>query len=211
MTNDQIEPSGNSELRNVSIALLAGGLLLFTCAYLVGYIAGTIAGGGPSTQSFLMIGALVAAIALVGFATFKFWPKTADIPISPSTAKSRNWLWAAAGAGVVIGIGFVALEGPDQNALFSNAPLTATAAAFGLFSWLVVVPIVTVMWWRSIDEHEADSYRDAAMIACHAFLFITPSWWLAERAGWLPAQDPMVTFLIVSAIWTAVWFYRKFR
>ncbi|MFM7403277.1 MAG: hypothetical protein ACKO1N_04100, partial [Erythrobacter sp.] len=92
----------------------------------------------------------------------------------------------------------------------SNSPIDPAIAAFIIGSLLVAGPILTWLWWQRIDEHEAGAYRDGGLIAVHAYLFVTPTWWIATCAGWLPPQEPMLVLLAVSAIWCLIWFIRRY-
>jgi hypothetical protein len=108
-------------------------------------------------------------------------------------------------------LGLLLAIGTDGDlAVYSNGPINPLVALVAAVIFLVIVPIATWVWWKSIDEHEANAYRDGSMIAVHAYFFIVPAWWLAARTGYVPAQDPMVVLLIVSVIWGAVWFIRRY-
>ncbi len=132
--------------------------------------------------------------------------------IAPSVQKSKRVLILALLVGVALGIYFsvASFADPDSFELFDNSDINPVVAAIGIAVWLLIVPPLTWIWWRTVDEHEKDAYREGAMVSAHFYLFLVPTWWLASRAGWVPAQDPMIVLLIVSIIWSCVWLYRKY-
>lgn len=210
MTDADFDSEPNTALRKTLISGLGGVTLLFLAAFLAGYTVAVIEHGLPSTTDAAILGATLAVITGVVFLCVRLWPKTGPEPIGPSAKKSRDLMFVIIGLSIVAGIAFVAVDGPDSNLLFSNGPISLTAAVIVLVGWLVVTPIVTWLWWRSIDEHEAGAYREGSMVAAHFYLFLAPAWWIAGRAGWVPAQDPMIILLIVCLVWTIAWFYKKF-
>ncbi len=133
-----------------------------------------------------------------------------SVPMSPKIRKARNLLWIALAVGFVLGIYFGAMGDGSMDILFSNNPVSSAVAGIGIVVWLIVVPWISWLWWQAVDEHEAGAYREGAMVAVHLYIFMVPTWWLAARAGWVPEQQPMIVFLIVCVVWTAVWFYRKY-
>jgi len=210
MTEAEFDDEPNTGLRRALIASIGGISILFLSAFLAGYAVAMLEYGMPTLTDAAIVGAMLAVIAAVIAGCVKLWPNTGPEPIGPSVKRSRDLMYLTIGLSVVAGIALAVAEGPDNNILFSNGPISSTTGLFVLIGWLIVVPIVTLLWWRSIDEHEASTYRDSSMVAAHAYMFIVPAWWLAARAGWVPHQDPMIVFLIFCAIWCVAWFYRKF-
>jgi hypothetical protein len=94
--------------------------------------------------------------------------------------------------------------------VLGNGPVSPVLAAGLIAAWLIPGPLLTWLWWRQIDEHEAGAYREGAVVAIHAYVFLTPAWWIATRAGWLPPQEPMLVLFAVSLVWGLVWFVRRY-
>lgn len=132
--------------------------------------------------------------------------------IAPSVKKSKRIMVLSMIVGAALGMYMaIALAAdPGRFDFFSNSHMNSTVAAVAIASWLLIVPLLTLAWWRNVDEHEKEAYREGAMVSSHAYLFIVPSWWLAARAGWVPAQDPMIVLVLVGIIWSVVWLYRKY-
>lgn len=211
MTETETENEANPALRKSLIAGLGGVTLLSLAAFLAGFTVSAFEHGSLTLTHAGLIVAVLVAIAGVVILCMKLWPNTGPEPIGPSAKKSRDMMFVLIALSLVAGVAFAVMEGPENNFLFSNGPIGSTTAIAVLLGWLVVMPIVTLMWWRTIDEHEADAYRAGSMIAGHFYMFLVPSWWIAARAGWVPSQDPMIVFLIVCVVWSAAWFYKKFN
>ncbi len=209
MTDAEIENEPNPVLRKTLIMSIGGVVLLFLAAFLLGYLTATFEHGLPTLIDAAIIGAGLLFIAGVVFLCLKLWPDTGPEPVGPSVKRSRDLMVLLIGLSLIAGVAFALAEGPENNILFSNAPIGPTAAIIVLVGWLIVTPIITLLWWRSIDEHEAGAYHYGSVVSLHFYMFLVPGWWIAARAGWVPSQDPMIVFLLVCVVWTAAWFYKK--
>jgi hypothetical protein len=203
-------------MRTVALSALLALILLFS----LGAIAGAgVAWFEPGSDSDpltagIVVGVAVAAAALSlwGLLRLKPWAG-ADEPISPKTRKARNLLYASAALGAVIGavLALGTIDMDDPFGLFSNRPLSRTVVIPILAVWLLVVPVISWQWHRSVDEHEAEAYKFGGIAALYLYAFVTPAWWLAWRAGMLPAPEAMAIYLAVIAVMTAGWFWRRHR
>lgn len=203
-------PSDGAVLIKRALLGIGGGItLVFIAGMIAGYSSVVIEHGGPDLVDAAIIAAMLLAGLVVGYAMWRFWPCGSNEPVAPRVKSARMILITACVLGVPLGI---MLGASDNNAtgLFSNAPVSTTIAVIAIAIWLIPVPLLTWMWWQRVDEHEAGAYRDSASIAVHAYIFMAPAWWMASRAGWLPDQDPMIVLLIVSLVWSIVWFVRKY-
>jgi hypothetical protein len=204
------EPSeGAILLRRAAIATLGGIVLIFIAGMITGFTSHVIETGGFDLKAAAILGAMLLVAGGVAYAMWRLWPEASDEPVAPRVRNARRILIAAcllgAVPGFMVGIG-------DEGALgvFSNAPVSPVIAAALIASWLIIGPLVTWLWWRQIDEHEAGAYREGGLVAAHAYLFVSPAWWMATRAGWLPPQDPMLVVLAVCLVWCLVWFVRRY-
>jgi len=203
------EPRDFTDLKRAAIASLGGLALIFLLAVLGGYTVGTLEARTPDAYDVLVIGGLAIFIALIAWAMWRLWPSRGDDPEAPRVKRSRTIVYALMGTSVVCGVALGLADGPDAS-VFAGGPISPLAAGIAIFVWLGIMPIVTWLWWRSIDEHEGEAYRDGAFVAGHAYLFIAPAWWMATKAGWLPPQDPLFVFVIISIIWSLVWLIKKY-
>ena len=64
---------------------------------------------------------------------------------------------------------------------------------------------------RAIDEQEASAYRDGGYYAAYALLIGAPTWWMLWRGSFVPEPDGVAIFMLFALIWTAVWFWKKYR
>ncbi|MFL0356657.1 hypothetical protein ACI5KX_09250 [Erythrobacter sp. GH1-10] len=210
MTKPDENADSYSGLRRSLIGGIGGITLLFLAGVLAGYSVATLEHGGPTLKDAAVMVAIFGMILAVCLAGWKLWPETSGEPIAPSTKRARKWMYAIIGFSLVAGMGFAVIEAPDANALYSNAPIGPMVAMLALVFWLVITPALGWAWWRNVDELEASAYLESSAIAIHAYFMIVPALWLASRAGWIPAQDPMIVFLIVTVIWSVAWLYRKY-
>lgn len=192
-----------------SIILMA--LTLLAVVFGAGVVSGYLNAGGGDRLDVLLGIVIAWMLVVAGLAVLaaRVWPKHAKEPISRSTRRSRNLIYVLLALSVALGL-LLGYNETDGTSVLSNGPIPLFPALVAIGLWAACAPIVTLMWWRSTDEHDRASYTDGANIAGHAYLFIAPSWWVATRAGLLPEQDPMVVLLIVATIWSAVWLYRRY-
>lgn len=214
MPNAELDMTTPAKVPSMALLAVLIAATFLTTVFGAGVVAGfTDAGGGDSPKVLAAIYAVWIAI-VGGFAlsAARVWLKRANgskQPLSRSTRRSRSLMYVLVAFSAVIGM-FLAYFAPEGTSLLSDGPIPAYPALILIMLWLVGGPIVTILWWRMTDEHDRASYVDGANIAGHAYLFITPGWWVATRAGLLPEQNPMVVLLIVAVIWSAVWFYRRY-
>lgn len=203
-------PSDGAVLLKRGLLGVGGGItLVFIAGMIAGYGSVVIEHGGPSLIDAAIIAAMLMAAVALGYGIWRFWPRGRDEPEAPRVKSARIILVAVCIVSAVIGI-ILAVEDEGASSLFSNAPINPAMGMLVLVLWLVSVPVLTWLWWRKVDEHEAGAHRDGAAIAAHAYMFIAPAWWIASRAGWLPNQEPMIVLLIVSAVWCVVWFIKRY-
>ena len=196
-------------IRRALLAIGGGIALVFIAGMIAGYSSVMIENGGPDPVDAAVLGAMLLLAAAVVWGMRRFWPRTSDEPVAPRVKSARTILLAAVVLSVPLGI-IIASADDGGSTFISNAPVNPSLALLAIGLWLVAGPLLSWLWWKRVDEHEADAYRDGALVAVHAYMFVTPAWWMATRAGWLPAQDPMLVLLAVSVIWSIVWFIRRY-
>ncbi|MHA7818282.1 MAG: hypothetical protein ACX930_01405 [Erythrobacter sp.] len=205
-THSALTPS----LRRILIAMVGVPLLIIGAGFMTGYASAALSHGTPSGIDVAVLLGMSAILVLIAIAGWKFWPRQTGEPVADSTRKSLRLLYIAIAIGVGLGFFFAISEDMSGSALFSNEPVAPAVAAVGLTVWLITLPWLTWVWWRSVDEHEAAAYSQGALFAGHAYVILAPSWWLASRAGWLPAQEPMIVFAIIISLWSGIWVYKRF-
>ncbi|MEQ1726685.1 MAG: hypothetical protein ABL882_12260 [Sphingopyxis sp.] len=140
-------------------------------------------------------------------------------PLTPREARNRNILILCMVLGGVIAAALIVgsnMMGEatdahwDSLGAFSGPlpPLLAIALA-GV--WGIVLPIISLLWLRVIDEHERSAYRDGAEAAAFAYLTGAPIWWILWRGGLVPVPDGVVIFVAFNFIYLAVWLWRKYH
>jgi hypothetical protein len=111
----------------------------------------------------------------------------------------------------ILAIGEMQIGGSDSLHIFSSAPIPAWAAISLIAITLTAIPWLTLAWHRVVDEYEWQAYRDGALAAVYAYSALSLCWWLAWRAGLLPAVDGVAVFFVTYAAWCGVWLWRRSR
>jgi hypothetical protein len=142
-------------------------------------------------------------------------------PLTKKERLNRNILIACVTIGGVVGGAWGAVTALTSEAdpldsmyaiPFGEGPVPAWFAIVFTLFWGVITPILAWFWHkRAIDEQEAAAYRDGAYYAAYAFLIAAPLWWILGRAGLLPAVNGIIIYIAFTLIWTAVWFWKKYR
>lgn len=210
MTNSDTDRQLNPSTKRAIIIGVGTIAFVFLLGVLTGFVSAALEQGAMSTTDILITALIAAAMAAIVFFGWRYWPQGDAGPIAPSERKSRNIYYASMALGVALGMFLVLTGGDESDAVFSNGPISSTAAIGAILVWLVVVPIGTLWWLRTTDEHEKAVYLDAGNITFHIYFILVPSWWMATRAGWLPEQDPMIIWVGVAVIWSFAWLYRKY-
>jgi hypothetical protein len=204
------EPAAGPLLLKRALIAVGGTIaLLFIAGMIAGFSSVAFKNGIPGFKAFAILGAMLLAGAAVAYGMWRFWPRGLDGPIAPRVRSARTILLASVAIAVPIGT-ILGIADGGSAALVSDTAVSPGTAIVVIALWAVAGPILTWLWWQRIDEHEAGAYRDGGMIAAHAYMFATPAWWMATRAGWLPPQEPMAVLVTVSLVWMLVWFVRRF-
>jgi len=214
MSEDRHGEAPPAGLKKVALAALFGLILLFSMGVVAGASFALVDGTskGPIAVIMIAVGLAAGLLSIWGLLRLKPWAGNGE-PMSPKTRKANNLLLASGALGGVLGavlaISTVSLDEPF--ALFSNSPMSPGVVVLAIAVWLLVVPLLSWQWHRSIDEHETDAYQVGGLIGLYLYAFLVPAWWFAWRGGLVPAPDTMVVYLIVMSIWGLGWFWRRYR
>lgn len=208
------EHAGRTTWKTIVLAVLLAVLVALALGTALGAAAVAVTDADYRARSLLIaaIGLVIGGGAIWGLVRLKPWAGP-DEPMAPSTRKARNWLWASAAVGALMGgaITLATLDSDNPFILYSNEPLPP-ALVIGLIAVIVlIVPLISWQWHRSVDEHEIEAYRFGGVLALYPYVFLTPAWWLAWRGGLAPEPNAMLIYVGVLAIWTAGWFWRRYR
>jgi hypothetical protein len=218
---DGAEVEGNVGRSLAWITVAAIGTI-FTAGAIVGVIsAATEDGHALSLTAMALVAGLVA---IIGALIYTQWNLARRLRIGggPMTSReklNRNIMVGCGLLGAVIGAALVATDGSisggaatDPLSVFSDTPLpVAIAIALAIF-WAVIMPVIAWFWHtRAIDEQEANAYRDGGYYAAYAYLIGAPTWWFLWRGGLVPEPNGTTIFFLFAIIWTAVWFWKKYR
>lgn len=212
-----------SNTRRILWMMLSGLGIVMMAGAVAGYLAEHQAqGGGPLGAAGMIVMAVFAAIIIgLGYAIWRNGRalKLDGDDLTRRERLNRNIMIGCMALGAVMGGGLAAtgnldIADPASGALsiFDDGRMSAAAALLIVFLWAVVMPMVAWFWHtRAIDEQEASAYRDGGYYAAYAFLILAPVWWLLWRGGLLPEPNGVAIFMAFAFIWSAVWFWKKYR
>lgn len=203
------DASDRSNLKRVVFRSLGAVALLFLLTFAMVFTKARLNQGGLELADYAILGAAALLTLVIGAIVWRLWPARNAEPEASSVKHSRMFIYGSMGVGALLGVMLIIGQGPDAEML-SNSPINPVVAGFAIAVWLIFMPVATLKWMRTVDEHEAEAYREGAFIAGHLYLFLAPAWWMATRAGWLPAQDPMIVFVLVCVVWTVTWFVKRY-
>jgi hypothetical protein len=220
-----VEPENEqgSNGRRILWMTVSGFGIVMTAGAIAGYLAQHQAqGGGPLDAADLMVMAVFGAIIIgLGYTILRNAKglKRDDNDLTPRERLNRNIMIGSTALGAVLGGTLVAagnldLANPTSSALafFDDGVIPTAVALIMVFLWAVVMPVVAWFWHtRAIDEQEAAAYRDGGYYAAYAYLILAPVWWLLWRGGLLPEPNGVFIFIAFAVIWSAVWFWKKYR
>lgn len=191
---------------------------IFTAGAIVGVIAAATEGGQALSLTAMAI--VAGLVAIIGALVYAQWNLARRIRIGggPMTTReklNRNIMVGCGLLGAAIGATLVATDGSipsDPQTIFSDSPLPLALAVLLAVFWGVIMPVIAWFWHtRAIDEQEANAYRDGGYYAAYAYLMGAPTWWFLWRGGLLPEPNGTLIFCLFAIIWTAVWFWKKYR
>jgi hypothetical protein len=138
-----------------------------------------------------------------------------DAHVPRRERRSRNILLFSCGLGMLIGIILAGSDmmsaSDDPLSVLSDSPIPP-ALAIGMTMFLVLVmPLLSWQWQKSIDEHEREAYQVGAVAAAYMFLILAPAWWLLWRGGLVPEPDGIILYFTFNFTFLIVWFWKKYR
>ncbi len=224
---EPVQDEGSSG-RHILWIVLAGFGIVMTGGAIAGYLAEHQSQGGGPLRTAGIIAMTVFAGIIVGLA-YAIWRSVKALRVKALSLDAGNLtrrerlnrnivlacaLLGAAFGAVLMATGSFDVTDPEASAFsaFSNGSLPAPVAMVAVFFWGGVMPVVAWFWHtRAIDEQEERAYRDGGYYAAYAYLILAPVWWLLWRGGLLPEPNGVAIFMAFAFIWSAVWFWKKYR
>jgi hypothetical protein len=217
---DRDELAGSNGRRNMWVWISYLGIVA-TAGAIVGYLNAEVQDGGTIGIAEILTLCAFATI-IIGLA-FAIWRNVSKMKASNEGLTRRETLNRNMICGFVLIGGAIGLlpafydtsvgnsdTGPPL--LLADSPMPPVIALMLIFFWTVIMPIIAWFWHkRVIDEQEASAYRDGGYYAAYAFLIGAPTWWMLWRGGFVPEPDGVAIFMLFALIWTAVWFWKKYR
>ena len=218
---DRDEIAG-SNLRRMMWVIVSGLGIVMTAGAVAGYLAAHEAQGGGALGTAGILTLCGFAAIIIGLA-YAIWRNVSKMKASNEGLTRREKLnrkivWGCGLAGGAIGLFLAFYETSVGNSdtgpalIFADSPMPPVIALMLAFFWAVIMPIIAWFWHkRAIDEQEASAYRDGGYYAAYAFMIGAPTWWMLWRGGLAPEPDGVAIFMLFASLWTAVWFWKKYR
>ena len=221
MFDAEEEAGSKNTQRNVWMWLCGIGIIMLMGA-IAGFLSQHDEQGGPlDLADVAVLGVLVTVILVLAVSIWKLFQQVKQSGERETRREklNRNIILACGGLGGVVGVAIASTgissaskDGTDPFLALLTGPIPLTIVIPLIFVWGVIMPIVAWYWHtRVIDEQEANAYKDGGYYAGYAFLMLAPLWWLLWRGGLLPEPNGVAIYLIFSIIWSAVWFWKKYR
>jgi small-conductance mechanosensitive channel len=222
---NMVEPDngqGSNARRILWMVVSALGIVM-TAGAVAGYLAEHQSqGGGPLGTAGVVVMALLGAIIIgLGYAIWRNAAalKREEDDLTRRERLNRNIMIGCLALGAVMGgtlaaTGNLDIADPASGAfaILDDSPMPLVAALLIAFVWAGAMPVVAWLWHtRAIDEQEASAYRDGGYYAAYAYLILAPTWWILWRGGLLPEPNGVAIFFAFTFIWSAVWFWKKYR
>lgn len=204
-----IDDESRSMLWPALRAIVFGMLAVMSLGVLFGFLVSMAEHGWKhSATAYLALLGIILVLAGSGWLAVRALAALRPGPASPRTTRARRMIYASMILGGVVGV-LLQIGAVDSSRLIegSLSPVAAIVAIAGL---LVGVTIISWIWWRNIDEHEALSYKDGALAGMYAHSAITMTWWFGWRGGFFTEPHAMIILLIVTAVWGLVWAWRRY-
>lgn len=129
----------------------------------------------------------------------------------------RRRYWTALGfSGVIGGIigAWMVIDQPEGRSAIEMANTGALSTGFAIGAsifWTVGLAIASIVYHRSIDDHEEHAWLWAGLWGWYAFIFAAPVWWVLHRASIAPAPDAMILFVFSLLSNAIAYLWLKFR
>lgn len=213
---------GQSNGRRIMWIILASLGIVMVAGAIAGYMAQhNEQGGGPLGTAGIVTFSIFAAL-IVGL-SYAIWTNSRKLradnePLTKRERLNRNIMLGCGLGGGVVGVtialnsALTASPESDPIDLFVSSSIPPMVALLLAFFWGIIMPVIAWVWHkRAIDEQEASAYRDGGYYAAYAYLIGAPTWWLLWRGGLVPEPNGVAIFLLFTTIWSAVWYWKKYR
>ncbi|HCF25043.1 MULTISPECIES: hypothetical protein [unclassified Novosphingobium] len=218
-TNDTPKWSDAWPVR-LAIILALGVALIFSIGVVVGFF-------GSHSGTRVSPGDILVGAPVVLFAALICWLLIVQIrrlvgmdrrKTGPRTRMAKTlWTFSLA-LGAVIGAGLVLTSKEKSGSGFDATFRTLlsesaipSGIAIALLLALAITALITVVYYRNIDEHERAAQGFASTLAINVYILVTLAWWTAAKGGLARPYDAAAAFVLTVFVWFAGWLWQKYR
>jgi hypothetical protein len=205
--------------RTISI-IIATLLAIFAIGMIGGFSYGVIEDGALPARpvAYLIFAAMVGLLIGLGWVLLQLFQSLH--PERMSGFDRRYWkMWGIVlGLSFVLGIGAAIFGISDQSdgfsLILSNEPIAPVTAILASLVGAILLIASVIVYFRTIDDHEAQAYLWGSNVAFHFLALAFPLAWLLARGGLVPPLTIGIALLIVLAsclVQAIVWALFKFR
>ena len=139
-------------------------------------------------------------------------------PTSPKQRRLRRiWILLIA-IGAIAGIATALIDSRSSGAgharlsqpLLSDAPISPLAAVIFLAA-LVLTAIISVLYYRTIDEHDRSTQEYASLVGLNTYGFLFFSWGIAAKGNFAPPVNHGAVFVAVMMTFLVTLLWRRYR
>ncbi|MEO9463068.1 MAG: hypothetical protein ABJ242_10055 [Marinomonas sp.] len=206
-------PSSTTRMVKIGICAVAYAAALFILIWFENVAESGLSYGLEAT----LVLSAAAVVVVMPFLWMKALglQETKGTPVAPSTKRSRQIIAICGLFGFAWGLLFFLAPAPftetnwSEISLFSNSPLSPILATGSAIILAIGLIYLSIEWRKSADEHERAAVNAGMYGAIFFYSVATPVWWIMQRSMLVPAQDPMIMYVLVLIIFSAVWTYKR--
>ena len=139
-------------------------------------------------------------------------------PIGPKQRRLRRIWIALIGIGALTGMAAALIDARsggakdvDLTAALLNDGAISPVVAAVLLGALVLATLVSVLYYRTIDEHDRSAQEYASLVGINTYMILFFGWGIAAKGTLAPPINHGAVFGVVMAAFVVTWLWRRYR